>query len=57
MFIAKHQEKQIALSRVPFPAKNLASMLGFMEFIVEDELKEPDDGINTADLRITNPSR
>ena len=46
MSIVKHQEEQIALSRIPFPAENLAAVLGFMEFIAEDELQEPDGGIN-----------
>ena len=55
MAIVKRQEKQIARSRIPFPAKNLASMLGFMEFIAEDELQEPDGGINREDPRICEP--
>ena len=32
--------KQIAPQRVPFLVRNTASMLGFLEFITEDELQE-----------------
>ena len=55
MSIVRRQEKQIAVSRIPFPAENLASVLGFMEFIVEDELREPDGGINAVAPRFREP--
>ena len=35
-----HEWKQIAPQRVPFLVRNTASMLGFLEFITEDELQE-----------------
>ena len=52
MSIVKCQEKQIAVRRIPFPAENIAAVLGFMEFIVEDELQEPDGGTSAAAPRI-----
>ena len=55
MSIVKRQEKQIARSRIPFPAENLAAVLGFMEFIAEDELQEPGGGISVVATRICEP--
>ena len=50
-----HKGRQEAPCHVPSLVKSLASMLGFMEFIAEDELQEPDGGIYMRPLASVNP--
>ena len=53
--IFERKRRQRAPFRIQFPAKYLTFVLGFMEFITEDELQEHSGGTRVATHRICEP--
>ena len=55
IYIIMCKGRQATSLHISFLAKKLASTLGFMEFITEDELQERNGGTDAAALRILAP--